>query len=238
MSSFKDNLYDLAYNMATRYRGKVAFWAIWNEPNLRYSFSPQDVNAGSGYLTNEYMVLIQFPAHDGITAVIPGAFFVGPDLFTPNGGGQVRTCDAFGHCMYLLGQGNWEDSMLRFFSNNFQTFTIHNYSDTDAGSRTAIGNTWSIMVSLGKQRQIWLDEFNFRNPCSYSEQTIVNYTRSLYTQMTNERAFYFSITDGFGAGSATCGSGTTNFGLLQAQAYNWAPKPVLYPGFQSIVSGH
>lgn len=36
MTSFKNNLYDFAYNLATRYRGKVAFWAIWNEPNEAY----------------------------------------------------------------------------------------------------------------------------------------------------------------------------------------------------------
>jgi hypothetical protein len=90
MNTFKDNLYDLAYNMATRYKGKVAFWAIWNEPNIAYAFSPQDLNAGVGYLTNEYMELIQFPAHGAITAVTPAALTVGPELATPDDGGNAK----------------------------------------------------------------------------------------------------------------------------------------------------
>jgi hypothetical protein len=231
MNTFKNNLYDLAYNMATRYKGKVAFWAIWNEPNIAYAFSPQDLNAGGGYLNGEYMQLIQFPAHAAITAVIPTAITVGPELATPDGGGNQRTCDYYGHCMYLLGQGEWEDSMLRFYDTFFPTFTIHNYSDDDRGSRVAVGDTWSIMGTLGKQRQIWVTEFNFDSgTCSYSEQTIVDYTRSLYSLMANERAFYFSLTDGW---SGTCGEG-----LLYSKTYNWAEKPILYPGFKSIVSGH
>jgi hypothetical protein len=85
---------------------------------------------------------------------------------------------------------------------------------------------------LGKQRQIWLIDFNFKNgDCSpYTEQTIVNYTRSLYSLMTNERAFYFDLADG---SYSICG-----YGLVHGQPYGWGEKPILYPGFQSIVNGH
>ena len=234
MNTFTNNLYDLAYNLATRYKGKVAFWAIWNEPNLAYAFSPQDLNAGGGYLINEYMVLIQFPAHAGLTAVIPGALTVGPELYTPNGGGNVKTCDYYGHCGWLYGFGWWEDALLRYYDTNFPTFTIHNYSDTNTGSYNAIANTWNlVMVPLGKQRQIWLTDFNFKSRTCYpyGEQDIVNYTRSLYNLMANERAFYFSLTDGFS--NDLCGDG-----LVHSLAYGWAVKSTLYPGFQSIVSGH
>ena len=90
---------------------------------------------------------------------------------------------------------------------------------------------WYIMGTLGKQRQIWVTEFNFDSgTCSYSEQTIVDYTRSLYNLMYNERAFYFNVDDGF---TGTCGAG-----LLRSQQYNNAEKPILYPGFKSIVGGH
>ncbi|HEY6347784.1 MAG TPA: DUF6065 family protein [Candidatus Angelobacter sp.] len=49
MTIFQNNLYDLAHNLATRYNGKVAFWIIWNEPNLANEFSPQDSNLGGGF---------------------------------------------------------------------------------------------------------------------------------------------------------------------------------------------
>jgi hypothetical protein len=88
-------------------------------------------------------------------------------------------------------------------------------------------------VPLGKQRQIWLTEFNCKSGTCYpyGEQDIVNYTRSLYNLMANERAFYFSLTDG--SGSDLCGDG-----LVHALAYDWAAKSTLYPGFQSIVNGY
>jgi hypothetical protein len=217
--------------MATRYKGKIAYWTIWNEPNLAYSFSPQDLNLGSGYLTNEYMDLVQIPAHGAITTVIPGALTVGPDLYTPNGGGQVETCDYYNHCMWLYGTGEWEDAMLRYFDSYFPTFSIHNNSDTDVGANAAVGNTWNlVMVPLGKQRNIWLSEYNFGNngTCSNSEQTLANYTRNLYTNMGNQRDFYFSLTDGWG--TPACGDG-----IVWGQGYNWAEKSVLYPAFTNIV---
>lgn len=120
--------------------------------------------------------------------------------------------------------------MLRYFDGYFSTFTIHNYSDTDDGARAAVGNAWSTMLNLGKQRQIWLTEFNFSNgTCSDSEQTIVDLTRGLYANLTNERSFYYELADSGGA----CGSG-----LLHSRDYSYTEKPILYPGFRSIVSGH
>lgn len=242
MTTFQNNLYDFAYNLAQRYNGKVAFWIIWNEPNLANEFSPQDSNLGGGFLTNEYMDLIQFPAHSGLIAVIPSALTVGPELFTPNGGGQIETCDYWhevtgdsspAHCMWLYGTGEWEDAMLRYFNTYFPIFTFHNYSDTDSGSRTAVADLWNnVMVPLGKQRQIWVTEFNFGAPgsgtCSLSEQTIVNYTTNLYNLMANQRAFYFALADG-----NSCGDG-----LVHSKASNWAEKSTLYPGFVHIVTGH
>jgi hypothetical protein len=120
--------------------------------------------------------------------------------------------------------------MLRYFSNNFPIFTIHNYSDTNSGSGTAVADLWNnVMVPLGKQRQIWLTEFNFTGgTCSLTEQTIVDYTASLYNSMSNQRAFYFALPDGAGA----CGNG-----LVHGKAYNWAEKTILYPGFVQIVTG-
>jgi hypothetical protein len=239
MTTFQNNLYDFAYNLAKRYAGKIAFWIIWNEPNLANEFSPQDSNLGGGYLTGEYIDLIQTPAHSALLIVIPSALTVGPELYTPNGGGQIETCDYWhevtgdnspAHCMWLYGTGEWEDAMLRYFSNNFPIFTIHNYSDTNSGSGTAVADLWNnVMVPLGKQRQIWLTEFNFTGgTCSLTEQTIVDYTASLYNSMSNQRAFYFALPDGAGA----CGNG-----LVHGKAYNWAEKTILYPGFVQIVTG-
>jgi hypothetical protein len=48
--------------------------------------------------------------------------------------------------------------------------------------------------------------------------------------MTNERAFYFDLADG---SYSICG-----YGLVHGQPYGWGEKPILYPGFQSIVNGH
>ena len=59
---------------------------------------------------------------------------------------------------------------------------------------------------------------------AYNEQTILSDTTNLYNLLANERAFYFSLIDG--GGSEGCGDG-----LLRSKGFNWAQKPILYPGF-------
>lgn len=156
-TTFKDAVYDLTYNMATRYGNQVAAWRIWGEPNS-WAFSPQVLE--DGWWTNEFMRLIQFPAHDALTTVLPGARTIGPALAAVGANGNDgSSCDAWGHCMNWL--SDWTDSMLRYFDTYFSTFSITSYPSDANIVQNAVGNVWNKMVALGKQRPIWVDEFNF-----------------------------------------------------------------------------
>ncbi|MBZ5554657.1 MAG: hypothetical protein LAO21_18220 [Acidobacteriia bacterium] len=222
---FKDNWYDFAYNIATRYPD-VTNWILWNEPNLAENFSPQSPLNPTG-LVSEYMDLIQFPGHNAITTAIPSARMIGPDIFTPSGGNEGYTCDYWNHCMNWL--SGWTDSLLRYFPSFFETFSIHNYSIDERAQVSAVSKVWNKMVGLGVQRRIWLTEFNYRNgTCSEPEWSIANWTQSLYQKMTWERSFYFVLQDPEGQG---CG-----FGLLYGRQLEFLEKTPLYSRFQQIVA--
>ena len=224
MTTFSNNLYDLAYNMATRYKGKVNMWAVWNEPDLGGFFSPQDLNAGGGYNTNEYMVLIQFPGSNAIRSVIPGATMIGPELYTPVGGGDENQCDDFGHCGTVY---EWEAVMLDDFSGNFPVFSIHNYSNNPSGQLNAVQHMVNIEQTYGKTPPIWVTEFNYvGGTCSYSQNTLVSYL-STYYHSTIARSFYYALPDG---GGQSCG-----YGLVMNKSYGWAQKVPLYSGYSNIV---
>ncbi len=62
-----------------RYKDRVKYWSIWNEPNLEQFFA-----AGKDVFVNRIFV----PAAQVIKAVDPGAFIVGPDLAHKTSQGQ------------------------------------------------------------------------------------------------------------------------------------------------------
>lgn len=174
------------------------------------------------------MELVQFGGFSAIRTVIPDAVMVGPDPFTCESGGDCTTEDAWGHsARWLI---HWTDSLLRYFDTYFNTFSVHNFGPSDWDKRTAVGNVWEKMVQLGRQRQIWLTEFNFkRGTCDFSEQTILDRTRAVYNTMTWERSFYFNFADN---DPQACG-----WGLLHSASFGFAQKSILYPGFRSMVIG-
>ena len=226
-TTFKNNLYDLAYNMATHYNNRASFWAIWNEPNS-WAFSPQVLE--DGYITDEYMTLVQFPAHNALTTVIPAAKIIGPELAAVgSNGGDGSSCDAWGHCLNWL--SGWADSMLRYFDSYFPTFTIHSYPAYPLALFNAQGNLWNKMVALGKQRQNWTTEFNFTmgqfggGTCSFSPTQIADNLQFVFNNMTWERSFLFTNTDG---GSCT---NDNHFGILLGSDFNYAEKPIVYPTY-------
>jgi hypothetical protein len=152
---------------------------------------------------------------------------VGPELYTPVGGGNGNTCDYYGHCGTVY---EWEDVMLDDFYTFFPVFSIHNYSASPSGQFTAVQHMVNVEQTYGKTPPIWVTEFNWGNgTCSYSQNTLLSYINTYY-QNTIARSFYFSTTDGEGLTGAECGDG-----LVHGQWDDWAEKVPLYSGFESIV---
>ena len=226
--TLKDALYDLCYNMASRYPA-VTSWIMWNEPNLDKYFSPQ-LWQGE-YLQNVYMDLIVWQMRHAIKDRIPNATIIGPDLFTPDWGEDKLQQDKnwwYTH-KWLT---NWADTLLRYFSTDFDIFTIHNYTIIPYGHYMAAARLWNKMNQLGKVKPIWLSEFNFGNAtCDQTEGLIADKTYYLYDYyMFWERSAYYALHDG--CVSESCGGG-----LLKSRFYGYVIKPILYPSFVAIVDG-
>jgi hypothetical protein len=228
---FKDNWGDFVFNIVKRYPS-IKWWALWNEPNLPGGFSPQDPINATG-IVSEYMDDIQFPGYNNLKAANPGANAIGPELFIPSHTSNDVTCDYWNHC---LSWELWTQSLLQYFDKYVATFSFH-YYDNDGGHLNGrINQIWNgIIVPLGKQRQIWITEFNFfqgalDGTCAFNEQFVALEVGTVYAYMPNQRAFFFSLADNPG-GCTIVGDGN---GLLRGPDYSWEPKSFLYPYFQKI----
>jgi hypothetical protein len=63
--------YDFVFAVVSRYRGDIALWGVWNEPNLDIYLNPPDLRT--------YRTLAVL-AHAAIRAANPRAIVVGPDV--------------------------------------------------------------------------------------------------------------------------------------------------------------
>jgi hypothetical protein len=222
--NYRANFADLAYFLAGRYPS-VVYWAIGNEPNLDYYFSPQTPLLYQSSAA-EYMDLMLIPATNAIQSRIPGASVFGPELAACNNGAG-DSCSNYDHNWQYTTNWNydWARTLLLNYPQYFPRFTLHNYGGNDQSMRTAVGSLWDhTMVPLGQQRPIWTTEFNFNSgTCGNSEREIADWTCKNYKYMTWERAFYFDL------------RGNGCFSLLMSDSGN-TPKSFLYPAFGAIVS--
>jgi len=221
-TNFRNNFADLAYFLANRYP-TVMFWAIGNEPNLDYYFSPQTPLL-FGSAAAEYMDLMLIPATNAIHTFIPAAEVFGPELFTCSDG-RGDSCSNIDHNWGYTTNWNsdWARILLLNYPTYFPRFTIHNYGGNDQSMRTAVGSLYDhTMVPIGQQRPIWTTEFNFKDgTCSNTEREIADWTCKNYKYMTWERAFFFDLR---GNGCYSLLDGSDN------------PKPFLYSAFSAIVA--
>ncbi len=224
-AKFRDNFYDFAYHLASRYP-YVKYWSIGNEPNLDLYFSPQPPLRLQSPAA-EYMDLMMIPATEAIRSVIPDATIFGPELFTcfDRAADCTQRDRNWGYRTNWI--RDWATILLRNWPTYFPIFTITNYSSSDRGIRHAVGALWNLMTALARPRPIWTTEFNFGDgTCpGHSEarqRKIANLVCKTYKYMTWERAFYFDL------------SGNGCFSLLMPDD---TPKSFLYPAFQAIVAG-
>jgi hypothetical protein len=222
-TSFYNNFYDLAYNLALRYP-EVQYWAIGNEPNTDKMFSPEPPLEGN-YLPTDYMALLMLPAHDAITSVIPGASVFGPELWTctSSGGDECAENQDHNWGYYTSWTHDWAWALLGYFDQYFPRFTFHSYTFDDWGQRTSAGALWDhVMVPLHKERPMWTTEMNFENPADQNH--IADFTCKTYKTMTWERAFYFDLV------------GNPTYELLTTDPGN--PPRWIYDAFSGIVAGN
>ena len=63
--------YDFVYKTVSRYKDRVKYWGMWNEPNLEHFFT------GSGWQYREWILKV---GHDAATAADTNCYVLGPEL--------------------------------------------------------------------------------------------------------------------------------------------------------------
>lgn len=222
---FKDTYYDFVYNLSSRYPD-VKYWILWNEPNVDRYFSPQPPLSGNR-IEQEFMDLVFLPGWSAVTANIPDARFIGPDVATGDRGEEkLFRNKTWGYSHLWL--GGWIDYLLRQYPGYFEVVTIHNYSLDDRYPRKAVTNIRGKMNQLKQVKHIWTTEVNFRNgTCDTSEKDLARYICRHFERMTWQRSFLFKLQD------ADIGCG---FGLLNGRLMSYSDKD-LYMYFCDIVTG-
>lgn len=156
--------------VATRYRGRVECWGIWNEPNLGTFFQ------GS---MDQFVNTIFLPAAAAIRAADPTAKICGPELAgltqSSQWNGNQGTC-AFGGCI----RNGWERDLGQLLDRvgmHLDVITQHVYKADGAGVMQALldGETQvgvlthdsvkNVIASKGYgNKEFWLTEVGWEHP--------------------------------------------------------------------------
>ncbi len=205
----------LAY-VANRYKGRVAGWEIWNEPNHPVYFK-------SGDPVRDYAALVK-AGYPAAKAADPGAVILA---------GSLADAD-FAFTEKLLDQG---------IAGNFDAYSVHPYSGDrsplDEGDDRWIQNSYlrgvpavrETLLRRGQDVPLWLTEFGWSTCTVRDRQSYANcvdpdvqarHLTEAFTQMRSwpyvKAAFWFNLQDT----SDDTGDRLENYGLLHTDGQ---PKP-------------
>lgn len=227
ITNFKKDYFKLAwedfcYSAAIRYSSQVAYFILWNEPNLRPNFNPEQPYDN---VVNEYWKLILLPGSTGIKTGKSTANVVGPEITTLND-------DFWGDWL-----DNGLDPILRYFGDQLDVLSVHSYNTDALTTILKMNRIREELIQHGwfGRKSVWLTEFNFRNgTCNLPDNLIASQVNFVYNRMDTSwwtRAFYFQLRDN---NNQDCG-----FGLLHSQEYGLSPysRKVLYTLFQNSIIG-
>lgn len=213
--------------LASRYRGRVTAWEIWNEPNLKAFWNTSRPVA-------RYVALLK-AAYRAAKAADPGAVVVG---------GALSESDVtFTNALYRAGA-----------KGNFDALSIHPYSHDYSPLRT-LDPRWvkssfiqgvpavrNVMRRYGDARRMWLTEFGWstssirgrQNPWEngVSESTQATYLRQAFTHMHEWSYVDVGVWYNLVNRSADTADRESNFGLLR---HDRTKKPA-YSAFQKAAA--
>ncbi|HVS00819.1 MAG TPA: hypothetical protein VMW27_29640, partial [Thermoanaerobaculia bacterium] len=219
---------DFCFRAARRYRGKIRYWGLWNEPNLPKFWS------GS---RQQYIDVILKPGADAIHAGNPDALAGGPEL-----------------AHLTSGDSDWYDWLRESIvaAGSRLDFVTHHVYDTD-GNRdvtsklegsTLFGNRpefWDtvqptveeVLRNAGWEgKPFWLTEtgwessrVNETRQASYSSGLLSDWFTGRSGQDWIDKVFFYEMKDGAAAGSST-------WGVLRPDG---SPKPA-YAAIQTFTA--
>lgn len=202
--------------LAHRYRGRIAAWEIWNEPNLESFFKAPD--QASAY------VALAKAAYPAVKAADPGA--------TVLAGSLANSHVAFTRALYAAG-----------IKGSFDAFSIHPYSGDRSPLDPLEGQnpSWTfirgvpavrqVMLDNADDKPLWLTEFGWNTSTErdtepwrngVTEETQATYTEQAYQQMAQWSYVPVGITYTLKDRSTDTSYYLDNFGLLR---YDNSRKP-------------
>jgi len=223
--------FDFCFAAAQRYRGKIRYWGMWNEPNLPQFWS------GS---RQQYLDVILKPGSDAIHAGNPDAQVGGPDL------AHLTSGDADWYY--------WLQDTIDQAADKLDFVTHHVYDSSGSGNVTndLTGSTlfanqpqfWTAAAPSVREvlkytgwypgRPVWLTETGWESSRA-GEDRQASYTTGLlndwYTGRSDRswigKTFFYEIKDGSDPGSST-------WGLLRGDR---SAKPA-YNAYKAFIAQH
>jgi hypothetical protein len=167
-------LEDLAYNVATHFAGKVAYYGAWNEPNLACNFNP----ATSDYL-GEYVRGIAQPIAFGVHSADSRAKVVGPEA-------ALSACGIPSGCS---GVDQWVGALWGSYYSLFDVFSVHSYRADSSEVRDEMDAVYKIIQG---RIPIWLTETGFSGD-DQAKQIQVMYQDNFNRRSWWPRTFYHGL---------------------------------------------
>lgn len=158
-----------AERVARRYRGQVAAWEIWNEPNERTFWAS----------TPERYVRLMQAAYQGVKRGDPDALVIG---------GSLSGVDlVYLRTLLKLGAGAWMDRL-----------SVHPYSfgwkPEDAQLLQELRGVAEELRKAGKSDRLWITEIGINLTASKKQAVLLERTWALLVQSgVVERAFWFTL---------------------------------------------
>ena len=207
------------WTLATRYRGKVSAWEIWNEENITWFWMWPDANA--------YVSLVK-ETTPVIRSVDPSATIVM--------GGVAGLDPNFLDACFKAGVADYVDAIA--YHPYPETFQFLNYEPQESNCRYIVDWLHSLMAAYtSKPLQLWITEFGWTTcsgtPPGVSEATQASYLlRTLvnYAGLPVDKVFYYNLYDE----SYDPAAQEANYGLL-ANDFRKKPAYSCFATFERVL---
>ena len=163
---------DAVTAVATRYKGEVQAYSIWNEPNISWDGNP-----------NQYVSELGDPAASAIHAADPNALVAGPELSYNTSHGPTSW-------------NTWATTIESQMGSSLNIFSTHLYASTAAQETSDLESIESTATSFGQP--VWLTETGWIDPASTTDAGY--FTQLLDTWLTGNpnnswvsKIFFYAI---------------------------------------------
>jgi|GEM_PF-2168013 len=157
---------DFVFAAATRYKGEIHYWEMWNEPD----YAPHTWNG----TFQQYVDVVLKPGYQAVKQVDPTAQVIVGGLAGPTMGK-----------IYAAGGGPY-----------FDIGSFHAYLPASGGDAAEMDNIRGTMNQNGdKNKPLWMTEFGYQASNATSEAAQAQLIRSVYAGFKLQAIFFYQLHD-------------------------------------------